>query len=77
MRTTLNLDPDVSEQLTSEARSQRRSLSRVANDALRAGLLAQREKRVLPPYEPPRVDTGKPLIDVTDIGEALELLERG
>lgn len=77
MRTTLNLDPDVAEQLTEQARRQRRSLSRVANDLLRAGLLAKRQTVVLPPYDPPEVDTGQPLIDVADVGEALERLEGG
>lgn len=77
MRTTLNLDEDVAKQLTERARRGGRSMSRVANELLRAGLLAQRQRRDLAPYEPPVVDTGRPLIDVTDIGEAIELLERG
>ncbi|HEY6057500.1 MAG TPA: hypothetical protein VIV06_05670 [Candidatus Limnocylindrales bacterium] len=77
MRTTLNLDEDVARQLSDQARRRGRSRSRVANDLLRAGLLAQQRPRVLPPYDPPVVDTGQPLIDVTDIGEALERLERG
>ncbi|MDQ3880764.1 MAG: hypothetical protein M3295_06810 [Chloroflexota bacterium] len=77
MRTTLNLDPDVAEQLSAQARRDRRSMSRVANELLRAGLLAQNQPVVLPPYDPPEVDTGRPLIDVTDVGEVLERLERG
>jgi plasmid stability protein len=77
MRTTLNLDPDVAQQLTAQARRDGRSMSRVANDVLRAGLLAQQQRVTLPPYDPPEVDSGRPLIDVTDIGEALERLERG
>jgi hypothetical protein len=77
MRTTLNLDPDVSEQLAEQARRSGRSLSRVVNDLVRSGLLAQRERVGLVPYDPPVVDTGRPLIDVTDVGEALEHLERG
>jgi plasmid stability protein len=77
MRTTLNLDPDVATQLAAQARRDGRSLSRVANDVLRAGLLARKRPRALPAYVPPEVDTGRPLIDVTDIGEALEQLERG
>jgi hypothetical protein len=77
VRTTLNLDPDVAEQLSAQAREQRRSLSRVANDVLRAGFVARRRAVALPVYDPPEVDTGRPLIDVTDIGEALERLERG
>ena len=77
MRTTLNLDADVASQLTAQARQDGRSMSRVANDVLRAGLLAQQRPVALPPYDPPVVETGRPLIDVTDIGEALEQLERG
>jgi plasmid stability protein len=76
MRTTLNLDEDVAQQLTARARRHGRSLSRVANELLRAGLLAQQRPVVADPYDAPEVDTGRPLIDVTDIGEALELLER-
>ena len=77
MRTTLNLDPDVAQQLSEQARSKRRSVSRVANEVLRAGLLAQNQRVAMAPYEPPVFDTGRPLIDVTDIGQALEQLERG
>jgi hypothetical protein len=77
MRTTLNLDDDVARQLSDQARRRGRSRSRVANELMRAGLLAQHRPEALPPYEPPVVDSGQPLIDVTDIGEALERLERG
>ncbi len=52
-------------------------MSRVANELLRTGLLAAQQGPVLSPYDPPEVDTGRPLIDVTDIGEALERLEVG
>jgi hypothetical protein len=76
MRTTLNLDPDVAAHLVEQARRQRRSVSRVANDLLRAGLLAERRPVALPPYEPPEVDTGRPLVDVTDVAAALERLDR-
>lgn len=77
MRTTLNLDDDVARQLTVRARRKGRSLSRIANELLRAGLLAEQQPVALTEYDPPALDTGRPLIDVTDIGEALELLERG
>ena len=75
MRTTLNLDEDVARQLTERARRKNRSLSRVVNEVLRAGLLAGRQPVPMTPYDPPEVDTGRPLIDVTDIGEVLEQLE--
>ncbi len=75
MRTTLNLDDDVAGRLTELARRSGRSLSRVANDVLRAGL---RDLQRRPPpdrYEPPVLETGEPLLDVTDVAEALERLD--
>ena len=77
MRTTLNLDPDVAAQVSARARRDGRSMSRVVNEVLRVGLVAQQRPVAIAPYDPPTVDTGRPLIDVTDIGEALERLERG
>jgi len=77
MRTTLNLDEDVARQLSDLARRNGRSLSRMANQVLRAGLLAAQQPKPMTPYEPPVVDTGRPLLDVTDIGEALERLDAG
>ena len=77
MRTTLNLDDDVALRLASLARESGRSLSRVSNELLRVGLRATQDSPVIPPYEPPVFDTGRPLVDVTDIAEALEILERG
>ncbi|HXG76096.1 MAG TPA: hypothetical protein VNJ53_05970 [Gaiellaceae bacterium] len=77
MRTTLNLDDDVARHLAERARREARSLSRVANDALRAGFRAEREPVAVTPYEPRVFDSGQPLIDVRDVAEALETLERG
>lgn len=77
MRTTLNLDEDVARQLSDQARRGGRSRSRVANDLIRAGLLAQQQPDVLQAYDPPVLDSGRPLIDITDVAEALERLERG
>lgn len=77
MRTTLNLDDDVSAQLGARARREARSLSRVVNDLLRSGLRAEQEQtKPPPPYEPPVLDTGRPFVDVTDVAAALEVLER-
>lgn len=75
MRTTLNLDSDVSAQLAAMARRQARSLSRVANDVLRAGLRAEQAPADIPPYEPQVFDTGQPRVDVTDVAAALEAIE--
>lgn len=77
MRTTLNLDDDVARPLAELARRSHRPLSRVANELLRAGLRASQKAPRLSPYEPTVFDTGEPLVDVTDVAEALELLERG
>lgn len=77
MRTTLNLDDDIARPMAEMARRSHRSLSRVANDLLRAGLRANQQVPRLAPYEPTVFDTGEPLVDVTDVEEALELLERG
>ena len=77
MRTTLNLDDDVVRPLTEMARRSHRSMSRVANDMLREGLRASQKAPKLERYEPAVFNTGVPLVDVTDVAQALELLERG
>ncbi len=75
MRTTINLDDDVSAALNDVARARGSSVSRAANDVLRAGLLASKEHLVLEPYEPTVFDSGKALIDVTDVSEVLAVLD--
>ena len=77
MRTTLNLDNDVAAQLTAISDQRGTSLSRVANDLIRAGLVSTNVRPALVPYDPPVFDTGPPLVDVTDIATALEVLDRG
>ena len=77
MRTTLNLDADVAAQLAAEARKRGDSLSRTANDFLRAGLRTNREPATSTPYEPPVFDSGRPLLDVTDVAGVLGVLDRG
>lgn len=76
MRTTLNLDDDVAAQLAAESRKRGESLSRMANEYLRAGLRSSRESESQAPYVPPVFDTGRPLLDVTDVAGALEALDR-
>jgi hypothetical protein len=76
MRTTLNLDDDVAAQLAAESRKRGESLSRTANEYLRAGLRSSREPASPTPYEPPVFDSGRPLLDVTDVAGALEALDR-
>jgi len=75
MRTTLNIDEDLAAVLGELARERARSLSRVANELMRAGLRAEREAVRPPAYEPPVVDTGRPRLDVTDVAGALEVLD--
>ncbi len=75
MRTTLNLDDDVAAQLTAEARRRGSSHSKVANDLIRAGLRAGRQPVTRAAYEPPTFDTGRVLLDVTDVAAALEVLD--
>lgn len=77
MRTTLNLDDDVAERLSELARRRGVSLSRVANEMVRAGLRATSARRRPEPYDPPVLATGKPLVDVTDVAAALERLDDG
>jgi len=77
MRTTLNLDDDVAAELSATARHSGRSLSRAANELLRAGLRATRQPAApVEAYEPPVFDTGRPLMDVSDIAAALDVLDR-
>jgi hypothetical protein len=59
MRTTLNIDDGVAAQLAERARRGSRSLSRVASELLRVGLLADGLTSGLTPYDPPVLDTGE------------------
>ena len=74
-RTTLNLDEDVAAQLARLSRKRGRSLSRVANDLMRAGLATEGPRLDATPYDPPTFDTGEPFVDVTDVASALEVLD--
>lgn len=78
MRTTLNLDDDVTAILHERSTRAGRSLSREANDLIRSGLRAEAAHAAPARYEAPVLDTGRPLMDVTDIAGVLGLLdERG
>ena len=76
MRTTLNLDDDIAAEIAARSRQEGRSMSRVANELVRAGLRADRERPQTAPYDPPTFATGRPLVDVTDLAAALETLDR-
>jgi ribbon-helix-helix CopG family protein len=75
MRTTLNLDDDVVRQVTAMARAEGRSISRVANALIRDGLRLRQTGPPHAPYEAPVFDSGAPLVDVTDVQQALERLD--
>jgi hypothetical protein len=76
MRTTLNLDDDVAARLAAESRKRGASLSRTANEFLRAGMRASQRPEPTGTYEPPAFDTGRPRLDVTDVAAAVESLDR-
>ena len=75
MRTTLNLDDDVAAQLADLARREHRSLSRVANELMRMGLATAQTPSDPAPYVVPTFDSGRPRLDVSDVAQALELLD--
>jgi hypothetical protein len=69
MRTTVTLDPDVAEQLKALARRRNSSFKAALNDAVRAGLAAERGGSR--PYKMPTGKLGvRPGIDLT---KALQL----
>jgi metal-responsive CopG/Arc/MetJ family transcriptional regulator len=71
MRTTINLDDDVAAAVDRLRREQRLGMSEAVNQLARRGLAnARRRKRFVP-----RSAKLGLLIDVNDIGEALEILE--
>jgi plasmid stability protein len=75
VRITIRLDDDVASSLRQLARREGRSLSRVVNDLLRAGLRTVRSEHRPAPYEPTTFDSGRPRIDVTDVVMAAEQLD--
>jgi len=72
MRMTLNLDDDVAARLVAESRKRGTSLSRTANEFLRASMRASQHVRPAGAYEPPAFDSGRPRLDVTDVAAAFE-----
>jgi hypothetical protein len=75
-RTTVTLDSDVVEQLRALARSRQLSLSAVLNDAIRAGLAAERGGSRA--YQLPSRPMGlKPGLDLTHALQLADSLEDG
>jgi hypothetical protein len=71
MRTTLNIDDDVLEQLKREAKRGRTSLRAITNRVLRLGLDRVRPEGVRAPYESPTFAMGFP--PVVNLDKALQL----
>lgn len=72
MRTTVNLDADVAAAVDGLRRESDVGLSEAVNTLARRGLSASRPSYV---YVPPAVSLGM-TVDVTNIGEVLDLLDR-
>lgn len=74
MRTTVTLDPDVAEQLKSVARRKNQPFKVVLNDAVRAGLAAERGAKK--PYKLPTFSLGlRPGVDLTHASQLVGELE--
>ena len=73
MRTTINLDPDVAAAAEHLRRERHLGLSEAVNELARAGLRARQERR---PFRQRSQDIGV-RIDVSNVAEALELLDAG
>jgi predicted transcriptional regulator len=66
MRTTLTIADDVLRELKRLARSSDRPMTEIANEVLRAGLVAMREPaRKARPFKESPVDMGEPQVDLT------------
>ncbi len=72
MRTTVRLDDDVAAAAEQLRRERHISLSQAVNELARAGTQARPAPR---PFRQRTADLGKPLIDLSNVAEALEQLE--
>ena len=74
MRTTVTLDPDVLEQVKSLARRRNLSFRAALNDAIRAGLAAERggSRRYTLPARPMRLRPGIEMTHALRMADALE-----
>lgn len=73
MRTTFKLDDDVASEVERLRREQGLGLSEAVNHLIRRGLTAPPRRTA---YEHRSVDVGLK-VDVTDIGDVLDLLDEG
>ena len=75
MRTTLTLDDDVAAKLKTTARKSGRAFRDVVNDALRRGLVKDREAVRTPFTVEPRRLGLKPGLEFDNIGKLLDYLD--
>lgn len=77
MRTTVTLDPDVAEQVKALSRQRNVSFKRALNDAIRAGLAAERggARRYRVPARPMALRPGIDLTKALHVAEELENAE--
>jgi hypothetical protein len=76
MRTTLTLDPDVAERITSEVRRTGKSLKQTVNDALRLGLGLGGKRKRAPRFEvEPHPFGMRPGIDPDRLNQLVDELE--
>jgi hypothetical protein len=73
MRTTVTLADDVAAGVEKVRRERDLGLSEAVNDLIRAGLAERGDRR---PIDFPAYDMGPAKIDVSNIGEAIEAIER-
>jgi hypothetical protein len=73
MKTTLNIDDSVMEQLKSEAARQGRTMSELVESALRLLFQTRRKRPELPPL--PAFSSGGALVDVSDRQVLYEAME--
>jgi hypothetical protein len=78
MRTTLMLDPDVSQRIEQEAREKGTSLDSVVNEVLRAGFGLAGDRQVRQPFRVKPHDFGfRPGIDLDKMNQLADQLEAG
>ena len=72
-RTTLDLDPAVTQALRDRAKREGKSMGQVASEALAVALAA--ERAALPPFVWKTYDMGLPLIDLEDKDALYRILD--
>jgi predicted transcriptional regulator len=72
MRTTVRLDDDVAAAVEQLSRERHISMSEAVNELARAGTRAEKRRR---PFKQRTAKMGPELIDVSNVAEALELID--